>query len=598
MEMQAYLGLFLAEAREHLRAADAAARELERNPGDHARWRELRRHAHSLKGMAAAMGFRSIVRLAHRLEDRLQEIQEAPAAAREQELAALVASFARLERLVRRVETGDVRPDPSREAAAADAAAPSEPSVPGVWRVDLDLDPAAGAGAGDAVAAVAAVGALAELRRAAPPLPSTATGGFDGRLRLVVSSERPAEDLRERLARLHGVRRVELTAVEDREPAAAPASERVRWVRVRAAQLDALQEDLLELRLAHRRLAAALEGPSRSLRRHLEKSSALLRSVHATVTELRLVPFESVNARLERVVGDLQVELGKQVEFRIEGEQVRLDRSVLDALLDPLLHVVRNALDHGIEPPGERVRCGKPACGSLRIHLTRHGDRFELAVEDDGRGMLADRLRRAAVERGVIDAPEAERLSDEQALMLTTLPGFSTAARVSHVSGRGLGLDVVRDSLTQLGGRLEIRSNPGRGTRVAMFAPLSVVMLQALLLRCARQTYALPIDAVRRTSPATSSADPVPHGLRLDHCLGARPRTAPPPADSWAVRVEAEERCTTLIVDGLDGIADVLVRPLGPPLGALRAYTGAALLADGTIALMLDPAAFVAAEAD
>ena len=226
-------------------------------------------------------------------------------------------------------------------------------------------------------------------------------------------------------------------------------------------------------------------------------------------------------------------------------------------------------------------------------------------MADDGRGIHPGRIKERALELGLVDGAEAERLSTKETLLLTTLPGFSTASRVSHVSGRGVGLDVVRDGLAQIGGRLDIQSSPGSGTEVRMSVPFSVAAIPTLLLRCAEQTYAVPIESVRWTatlppggadgSGRMETAFGQVAVLRLDRHLGLRSNDEPLRGGSWTVLLSAADRRVALVVDDLAGREDILVKPLRAPLTPLRDYQGAALLADGTIALVLDPARLAAA---
>ena len=257
-------------------------------------------------------------------------------------------------------------------------------------------------------------------------------------------------------------------------------------------------------------------------------------------------------------------------------------------------------MDHGFESPDERAASGKPTKGRLSVRLERQGDRVNVSIEDDGRGMQPDTIKKEALRLGLIEPDDSERLTLRDTLMLTTLPGFSTARRVSHVSGRGVGLDVVRDSLMQLGAQLEIRSVFGRGTRIRMSVPLNLAAIQTLLLRCAGATYAVPIEAVRWTTTLSGpefaetpdelkTADGSVPLLRLDRHLGVRDRHAGLAEGSWAVVLCSGDRRVALVVDDLAGREDILVRPLRSPLTPLRDYSGAALLADGTVALLLDP---------
>jgi two-component system chemotaxis sensor kinase CheA len=290
-------------------------------------------------------------------------------------------------------------------------------------------------------------------------------------------------------------------------------------------------------------------------------------------------------------VTELARDLGKPVQLAIAGGDVLLDRRVLEALVDPLQHMLRNAVDHGIEPAGERARLGKPREGRLRIEIAPSGDRVELSVEDDGRGLDAAELKRVAVARGVIDAAAAAKLPDREILMLVTLPGFTTATAVTHVSGRGVGLDVVRSAVERLGGLVQIESRPGLGTCLRLCVPASLTLLQALVVRCAGELFALPLPVVERVLGRGDLREPLASAevvFPLASRLGLGPRDDDIRGCSIVLR--AAGRRIGVVVDEVLGRREIVLRPLQPPLSLLRHYAGAAVLEDGSIVLALDPA--------
>jgi len=456
------------------------------------------------------------------------------------------------------------------------------------WILLLRLDRDAGGSASESVAILCAVGRIARVVVPGTPSLDPETGRFLGGLRLIVASERSGETLREELSSLLGPQGFTL------EPDATPAGRKPAaddpppWIRIRANKLDTLVEGLLELKHEHGRLKAVLPQTRGAVHDHLELAELRRRELYGAAMEMRLVPFESVAQRLREAVHELADELGKQVSFEISGGDVQMDRAVLDALLDPLVHALKNSLDHGIETPRERRRNGKPARASLRLGLRREGQRVRICVVDDGRGMRPDLLRQVAVRRGVLRVEQAEALSDEQALLLTTLPGVTTRSRADHISGRGIGLDVVRQSVESLGGFVEIRSERDRGCTLLLSIPLRRALIRTLLVRCADQTFALPIDDVVKTIDLEGPLD----GLRLVHLnrrLGLHgPRSAA--VQRSALVLAGTEPPAALVVDEVSGRRDLVVQPLHAPLANLHAYSGAALVEDGTIVLILDPA--------
>lgn len=617
MEMSRYVDLFLAESRERLDAAQEIVARLPGSTSASGLTRELLRHAHSLKGMAASMGYRPMVELSHALEDLLEHLGRGGAVELQQHLPLLKECLSCLGRMVDGAEQGreihephaqelvdalrelqpavGLVPGPSSLASPEAAGATrthgggeGTPVAATVWRIELALAVGVERPAERTVSILGRLARLGRLRSADPPLLDPASGCFEGRLRLALESVRPGHEIEHELRSLPEVG--EFSVTEEPPVAHEPAAPLppLRWIRVRADRLDTLVERVLELRLELDRLRALVAGRD-PIRQHLHGSEFLVKEIYNDLIELRLVPFESVAHRLHQCVRELAGELGKQVQFEIGGGHVRLDRLVLETLLDPLLHMIRNALDHGLESPPQRTALGKPAAGTLRLQLERLGDRIQIAVEDDGRGLDVGELRRVAVERGLIGTVEAERLGDTEALMLATWPGFSTAPRISRISGRGVGLEVAREGAERLGGLLRIQTTPGAGTRILITVPLSLSLIQALLFRCAGELYALPVAAVRRTGLLTHTEQPTIELLDLAELLALEPTDAPKASPPCVLILAGVERPLGLVIDEIVGRRDIVVHPFQAPLTLLRNYSGAALLEDGTIALVLDP---------
>jgi len=353
------------------------------------------------------------------------------------------------------------------------------------------------------------------------------------------------------LADLPGVRRFHVRPQATQQPdARAPTAQGV--ARVPAAALEALATSAQDLLLEETRPPGS--GRTAAVRRR-----RLLGRLLAQATELRLEPFDSVAHRVMaagRQAGDA---LGREVRIVIEGGDLRLERSLLDNLLEPLLHVVRNAVDHGIEAPEERTGAGKPREGCVHLRLESAGGETRITVEDDGRGLDAAALREAAVRLGTASEEEVRDLSDGDALTLITRAGFTTARAIGPISGRGIGMDVVRATVEGLGGTLELSARPGQGTRVAFRLPRGLAARPALLFRTAEGLSALPLESVARVEVE-----------------GGRPFLSLPGG-----RVP---------VDEVVGRREIVVQPL-PAAARTAGYSGAALLEDGEIALVLDPGA-------
>jgi len=291
------------------------------------------------------------------------------------------------------------------------------------------------------------------------------------------------------------------------------------------------------------------------------------------------------------------------VSLLIEGGEVSVDRSVLEEIIDPLNHILRNAVDHGIENPEDRAALGKPEKGSIRLEVARSGDTVTIAVQDDGRGMDAEAIRRTALAGGFVDRERLAAMDDGAVLLLTTIPGFSTARDVTDISGRGVGMDVVRTRIEALHGHMNIRSTPGRGTCITLVLPLSVAVIDAFLVRAGASVFAVPARSVARVDVVAASrvrstltgrylvsgADdetPAPVSSLSESLGSAGGPSAEPQVSILAYQVNGTHG--RLMVDRVLERRELVVRPLGPPLERLRKYSGAALLDDGGVALVLD----------
>lgn len=567
LDLSRYLDLYVAESREHLCAAREIAARLP-DAGD-AGVLELYRHAHSLKGMAAAMGYARVAEISHAAEDLLDAVRRGQVPAH-RAAPELLEALACLACMVERVARGETPDDPAAERCArrlrrrAARAGPQErppaalphplPPRPVLrtWRMDFVLQDA-GADAGHVGALLGALGRLGSVSTAAP---STLPG--PARLMVLLRSDASREDLTAGLAALPGVASFVVRLDADRAHLTGGARRPEGVARVPAAALEALVMSAQDLLLEESR-------PGLDAGRGAAKRRRLLARLHAQATELRLEPFDSVTHRVVAAGRQAGAALGRRVRIVIEGGDLRLERSLLDALVEPLLHVVRNAVDHGIESPDARARLGKPAEGTVRLRLESGGSETRITVEDDGHGLDPTALRAAAVRLGAASAEAAARLSDEETLALILRPGFTTAPRPGPVSGRGIGMDVVRTTVESLGGTLALAERPGGGTRVTFHLPRSLAARPGLLLRGPLGLVAVPLESVRRVETASTGETTV--------CLAR--------GDGTEAR---------LPVDEVLGRREIVVQPLPAPARA-EGYGGAALLEDGEIALVLDPGA-------
>jgi two-component system chemotaxis sensor kinase CheA len=378
--------------------------------------------------------------------------------------------------------------------------------------------------------------------------------------------------------------------------------DRETTVRVRTDRLDRLVDMVGELVIAQSMIAqddVVQDDRQHDLAKKVAHGGKIVRELQDLSMALRMVPLKSTFSKLQRLVRDLARKSGKQIRLFTDGEETEIDRTMVDVLGDPLVHMIRNAVDHGIEPASERAETGKEPAGTLWLRSYHAGGNVVVELEDDGRGMNRDRIVEKAVERGLIRSGDG--LTDSEVFKLVFEPGFSTAASVTDVSGRGVGMDVVRRNIETLRGRIELDSSPGEGTRVTLRLPLTLAITEGMLMRVGPERYILPTLSIERNvrpEPEMLSTvsgrgemlllrDELLPILRLHDLFGvegARQRIE----DGLLVVVGAAERRCALLVDELLGQHQVVVKSLGDGLGKVTGVTGGAVLGDGTVGLILD----------
>ncbi|WP_114239956.1 chemotaxis protein CheA [Dyella sp. C9] len=385
-------------------------------------------------------------------------------------------------------------------------------------------------------------------------------------------------------------------------PASAPAAKHAApapeaTVRVDTARLDALVHRAGELVLVRNRLLSlAARHGDETLALAASELDRVADALQNAVLGMRMQPVGRLFQRFPRIVRDLSRQLGKEVELVQEGEGTDLDRSLVEALADPMVHLIRNALDHGLEMPEDRERAGKPRKGTVTLGASQRGERIVITVSDDGRGMNPDVLRRKAVEKGVIDEAQAARLSENECYELIFRPGFSTAATVSDISGRGVGMDVVKTRVAELGGTLQVRSQLGRGSTLELAVPLTLAIQRVLMVRVGGRLLALPLSNVEEVfelSPGQKQqldgrvvAAHRGRALALAD-LGGWVGVGGPSGGHVVVLHIGHLRLGCLVHEVL-GREDVMVKPLGPLCEGGPAVAGATVTGDGRLALVMD----------
>jgi two-component system, chemotaxis family, sensor kinase CheA len=336
-----------------------------------------------------------------------------------------------------------------------------------------------------------------------------------------------------------------------------------------------------------------------------QRLNLITTKLQANVMKTRMQPISNIWSKFPRIVRDLSRELDKKISLVMEGRETELDRTIIEAVKDPLTHLVRNAIDHGLERPAERVAAGKPEEGVLRLRAFHESGHVNIEIRDDGSGIRREKVLEKAIQKGLIHPDRAARLSDREVFALLFAPGFSTAERVTNISGRGVGLDVVKKNVEKIGGTVDVQSVAGRSTTFRVKIPLTLAIVPALIIQCDESRYAIPqsslVELVRIESENVAKSieyiDSAPvYRLRgnLLPLVSLREQLRLPKAaagDEESILllvVQAEGRQFGLIVDGIHDTEEIVVKPLGKELNGLSAYAGATIMGDGRVALILD----------
>lgn len=541
---------FIAEAREYLEGAEAALLRLESAPDDGEAINDVFRAFHTIKGTSSFLGLSAIAGFAHHAEDMLDRVRagELAFAGQVPEL-----SFRAVDLLKTLV------------AAIPQALAGHAPELPD------EYEPLSHA--------------LSHPEEAAAP-----------RARTVESEGGSAP---EPTAADHAP---DHAPVVMRAGTAASVPTADPLVKVRTDKLDRLVEMVGELVIAQTMLVqdgVVRDASNHHLAQKVRHADKIVRELQDLSLGLRMVPLKGAITKLARVVRDLATRSGKQITFTVAGEDTEVDRTLVDLLADPLLHMVRNAVDHGIETPSERLKAGKPAMGTVRLEASQAGDRVLVKLIDDGRGLQRDKIVAKAIEKGIITS--AESMSDTEVFDLIFAPGFSTAEQVTEVSGRGVGMDVVRRNLMAMRGRTVISSKAGKGSVFTIELPLTLAITDGMIVRVGAERFIVPTAQIRRCFRPEPSAVFTAQGkgemvqtagevlpvVRLHRAL--RVVGAQEGVDQGILMVVGDgNNRTAFLVDELLGQQQVVAKPLGDAIGRVQGLTGGAILGDGRVGLILD----------
>lgn len=655
-DMEAYKDVFLSESAEFIQQITDGLLALEADPINTEPVEVVFRGAHSLKGMAAAMGYARTNDLCHKMEGLMSKVRSGEQPVDTALINVMLASVDLLRDLIDDESSGKDDIDPSEmtallinmtengSAAAVEAALP-EPAevavvgtegdatidtelaahkevIPGatVYRAKVTLEPACVLKAVRAYMVVKRFSHMGRVVDTEPPARDIEDERFDRDFVVVLETLESVEEVRKAALGVSEIEGVDISAVEQRPAATVqpgvvppmgssrraqvPKLSETQTVRVSIGHLDELVNlvgELVILRSRLDRLAYTIDDFE--LSETVEEMHRITQDLQFEVLQTRMVPVGNIFNRFPRMVRDLSQELGKQIEFEMEGLDIELDRTVLDEIGDPIVHLLRNAVDHGIEMPQKRAESGKRETGTVVLAAQRERDHVSIIVTDDGRGIDADRIWAKACEREIVRPEMRGEYSTADILLLTCLPGFSTSETATKVSGRGVGMDVVKGKIEHLGGTLAIDSRPGEGTRFELRLPLTLAIVRSLMVSCRDQVFALPLSSVNEVFDAADltldTVDGAPVVLlrdgsvvpldRLDAILFGVDSRAELDAHSNVVLVDAAGVQRALQVDSLVGRQEIVVKPLTRLFKDSRGFAGATILGDGRVVLILDP---------
>lgn len=576
-EMESIIEEFMVETKEIVNALDANLVKLEREPDNLNLLNEIFRGAHTMKGAAGFLGFNELMKLTHKMEDILNKLRKAELTVTPEVMDILLESVDFVKATLQDItDKAQGRTDTSgiigklESLASGKTPAASEASKP-----------------------------VATTPKASESKPAENKN-------TQADSNSPAQE--NRIANPQAQPQAQTQTAAVSAPQSAPAKKGDSTIRVDVDRLDNLVNMVGELVLGRNALMQTLNAIQRDHEGEksvdqLAQASAqvnfITTELHMAIMKMRMLPIGNVFNKFPRMVRDLSRDMKKQVDLIIEGEETELDKSVLEEISDPLMHLIRNSVDHGLEMPEERKAKGKPERGMVKLAAFQEGNNIVIEVIDDGRGMDIEAIKKKAIERNITTPEELSKLTDKEILSFIFLPGFSTAKKISDVSGRGVGMDVVRTNIEKLKGTIELFSEKDRGSKITIKLPLTLAIVQGLLVSCGDDVFAIPLTSVIETVVVT------PQQLRY---INNKPviklrDTILPIVDMMSllfngkkkdrrqfnvVVVGLAEKKLGLVVDSLIGQEEVVIKSIGDYLGQVPGVAGATIMGDGRVRLIID----------
>lgn len=646
MDTSQYLSLFLEESKENIENLNQSMLELEKDPGNVDIISEIFRYAHTLKGMAATMGFGNISELTHSMENILDKLRNSELHVTTELITVLFNCVDTLERMIDTISEGrgeDVDTSAiigklnSIKNGEAESIIPPAKTVElefnkydmnifsearnrlyNVYEVAVVLRKDCQLKSARAFLIFNTLQKYGEIVKSNPSSEAIEKEEFEQNINLIYLSQREKDFIKELVDNISEVEYCSVDAVENPKfeespeikvettqkvkedksstDTAASSKKLGQSVRVDIDRLDKFMNLVGEL-VIHRTRLEQISNSNHltDLHETLEQVGRITSDLQDLVMKVRMIPLERVFNRFPRMVRDLSTELDKEINFVMKGQDTELDRTVIDELGESIVHLLRNAVDHGIEDKQERIKMGKSAEGNVTVTAYQEGNKAVIKVEDDGRGIDVEKIKKKAAAKGI----NIEGMSDSDITNLIFMEGLSTSDKVTDISGRGVGMDVVRTNVTSIGGSIDVRSEKGKGTVFIVYLPLTLSIIQALLVRMGSEAFAISLGFIEKVISINKDEiklsnnrevivyrDEIIRVVRLSQKLGLADMKCD--NSGYIVIVKVGDKKVGLMVDSLIGQQEIVIKPLGASLKNLKEYVGATILGDGHVTLILD----------
>lgn len=647
-DMSEYKEMFAVESAEHLQSMNEALLHLEKDPHNSETINIMFRAAHTLKGMSATMGYANIKELTHNMEnlmdrvrknetqldsssidilfkclDTLEIMVETPEKSSEIDISFLIDKISLLLKNDSVAVSSNTEKNPSTENAVhedlvnedtPDIAPKNSPEINGcnIFEITVTLHDSCLLKSARSTVVMRNLSELGEIIETVPPIKDLEDEKFEHEFKVIISTKEEAKKLEDAAKKVSEIVKVEIkshqgsnkkTKIDEKNSAnegSKNSIKSVQSVRVSIERLDSLMNLVGELIINKIRLMQlASVYKLDALEEALASLNRLTNDLQEEIMASRMVPIDQIFNRFPRMIRDLAKKEEKEIDLILEGGDIELDRTVLDEIGDPLVHILRNCVDHGIELPDVRKQTGKNPKGMVKLIARREKNHVVIEAIDDGKGMDPQKMRDAAVNKGIMSQEEASKLSDTEAINLSFLPGFSTAEKVTDVSGRGVGMDVVKTKIGGMGGSIRLESVLGKGTTITLKLPLTVAIIHSLMVKVGTDIYAIPITNVIRDLSIKKEDIKTIKGeevilirgevlplVRLHKLFNIKTNGS---EELLVVVVERSGSNVGLVVDQVIGQQEVIIKNLDNNiLKGVKGFAGATILGDGNVALILD----------